>query len=103
MFKEHTELEAEIIMQLPNCHTLLINVSFGRAFCFVGNCWPSRPTKTKQVKMSTSNTKSRGKSQIIQLKKVLLRLLKSNKQSIEEMLGDGKNLVCFDLFTLKLH
>ena len=49
-----------------------------------------------------SNTQGRGKSQIIQSKKVLLQLLKSNKQSIEEMLGDGKNLVCFDLFTLKL-
>ena len=48
-----------------------------------------------------SNTQGRGKSQIIQLKKVLLQLLKSNKQSIEEMLGDGKNLVCFDSFTIQ--
>ena len=48
-----------------------------------------------------SNIQGRGKLQIIQLKMVFLHLLKSNRHSTEEMLGDGKNLVCFDSFSIQ--
>ena len=54
--------------------------------------------KLSESKYHFSKSKSRGKSQIIQLKMGILHLLKSKKHSIEEMLGDGKNLVCFDSF-----
>ena len=58
--------------------------------------------KLSESKYHFSKSKSRGKPQIIQLKIVFLHFLKSNRHSTEEMLGDGKNLDCFDLFTLKL-
>ena len=31
---------------------------------------------------------------------MFLQFLRFNKQSFEEMLGGGKNLVCFDLFSI---
>ena len=56
------------------------------------------PAEQSESKCTFSNTQSRGKSQIIQLKIMFLQFLRFDKQSIEEMRGDGKNLVCFDLF-----
>ena len=61
------------------------------------------PAKLSESKYDFSKSKSRGKLQIIQLKMAILHLLKSNRHSIEEMLGDGKNLVCFDLFSIQKH
>ena len=59
-------------------------------------------SKTKLNKVSQkcqiSKSKSRGKQQIIQLRMEFLHLLRSNRHSSEEMLGDGKDLVYFDLF-----
>ena len=64
-------------------------------------------SKTKLNKVSQkcqiSKSKSRGKPQIIQLRMVFLHLLKSNSHIAEEILGDGKNLVCFDLFSIQKH
>ena len=59
------------------------------------------PAEQSESKCTFSNIQSCGKSQRIQLKIMFLQFLKFNKQSIEEMLGDGKNLVCFDLFYSK--
>ena len=52
-------------------------------------------------KCQISKSESRGKSQIIQLELVFLSLKRVDKLSVEEMLGDGKKLVCFDLFSLR--
>ena len=53
-------------------------------------------------KCQISKPESRGKSQIILLKLVFLSLKRVDKHSVEEMLGDGKKLVCFDLFLNEL-
>ena len=53
-------------------------------------------------KCQFSKSESRGNPQITHLKLVFSSLIRVNQHSIEEMLGDGKKLVCFDLFLNEL-